>query len=190
MMGRVRWSHVTIALALIAAVAIAAPAIGGSSATTAGTVSKKTLKKLIKKEVSKQIVKAKGPAGPAGPPGPAGTNGTNGVDGTARAYAVVHGSFCALPPPTKFCALTRNEGVAYAAQVAQGTFCVGVNGISADDPATIAVVAPTVGGASTRALWLGASIGNRDCVGREFEVITGEADGPVNSGRDFTIVVL
>jgi hypothetical protein len=185
-MGRVRWSHVTIALALIAAVAIAAPAIGGSTATTAGTVSKKTLKKLIKKEVSKQIVKAKGPAGPAGTNG---TNGTNGIDGTARAYAVVHGSFCALPPPTSFCALTRNKGVAYAAHVANGTFCVGVNGISADDPATIAVVAPTVGGASTRALWLGASVGNRDCVGSEFEVITGEGDGPLNRGTDFTILI-
>ena len=74
-MGRVRWSHVTIALALIAALAIAAPAIGGPS-----------LKKLVKKEVSKQISKA---TGPAGPPGVNGTNGVNGADGTARAYALV-----------------------------------------------------------------------------------------------------
>jgi len=47
MKGRARWSHVTIALALIAALAIAAPAIGGPS-----------LKQLVKKEVSKQIAKA------------------------------------------------------------------------------------------------------------------------------------
>jgi hypothetical protein len=47
MKGRVRWSHVTIALALIAALAIAAPAIGGLS-----------LKQLVKKEVSKQVAKA------------------------------------------------------------------------------------------------------------------------------------
>jgi hypothetical protein len=184
MKGRVRWSHVTIALALIAAAAIAAPAIGGQGATT--TMSKKTLKKLVKKEVAKQIGKAKGPGGPAGPPGPAGTNG---IDGTARAYAVVHGSFCALPPPISFCALTRNKGVAYAAHVANGSFCVGVNGISANDPATIAVVAPTVGGASTRALWRGGSIGNTNCVGSEFEVTTGEGDGPTNTGRDFMIVI-
>ena len=36
MMGRVRWSHVTIALALIAALAIAAPAIGGPSLQEVG----------------------------------------------------------------------------------------------------------------------------------------------------------
>ena len=58
MMGRAKWSHVTIALALIAAVAIAVPAIGGPS-----------LKKLVKKEVSKQISKATGPAGPPGAQG-------------------------------------------------------------------------------------------------------------------------
>ena len=44
MKRKVRWSYVTIALAMIAALAIASPAIGGPS-----------LKKLVKKEVSKQI---------------------------------------------------------------------------------------------------------------------------------------
>jgi hypothetical protein len=82
MKGRVRWSHVTIALALIAAVAIAAPAVGGSSATTAVTVSKKTLKKLIKKEVAKQVAKATGPAGPPGPQGQQGLQGQSGQDAT------------------------------------------------------------------------------------------------------------
>jgi hypothetical protein len=184
MRWRAKWSHVTIALAVIAAAAIVTPAIGEQSGTTA--VTQKTLKKLIKKEVSKQIAKATGPQRPAGANGANGTNGANG-DGTARAYAVVHASFCAAP--LSFCTLTRNKGVAYAAHVATGTFCVGVNGISADDPTTIAVVAPTVGGASIWALWRGASIGNTNCVGSEFEVITGEGDTTPNANRDFTIVI-
>ena len=105
----------------------------------------------------------------------------------ARAYAVVRASFCAAP--VSFCTLQRNKGVAYAAHVATGVFCVGVNGISATDPATVAVVAPTVGGADTWALWRGASIGNSSCVGREFEVITGTGNGLPNADRDFTIVI-
>ena len=82
MKGRVRWSRLIIALGVIAAVVIAAPAVGGSSATTAVTVSKKSLKNLVKKEVAKQIAKA---TGPAGPPGSAGQ------PGSAAAYGLIEG---------------------------------------------------------------------------------------------------
>jgi hypothetical protein len=66
MKWRVRWSHVTIALAVIAALAIASPVFGLD----------KGIKKAIKKEVAKQIGKA------TGPPGPAGANGSDGQDAT------------------------------------------------------------------------------------------------------------
>jgi hypothetical protein len=101
MKGRVRWSHVTIAVALITTMAIAVPAIGGPS-----------LKKLVKKEVSKQIAKA---TGPAGPPGPAGTNGANGADGTARAYAYVVNQ--ALVP-------ARTKNVIGLERLSAGTYCL------------------------------------------------------------------
>jgi hypothetical protein len=86
MRRRVRLGHVTIALAVIAAIAIAAPAIGGSS-----------LKKLVKKEVAKQL---KGKQGPQGPQGLQGTPGTNATalfaavdsDGTVTAQSGVSGA--------------------------------------------------------------------------------------------------
>jgi hypothetical protein len=71
MRWRAKWSHVTIALALIATLAIAAPALGGPS-----------LKKLVQKEVAKQL------AGKTGPPGPQGAQGAAGAPGT-RFWAVV-----------------------------------------------------------------------------------------------------
>jgi hypothetical protein len=55
---------VTLGLAVIAALALVAPALGGPS-----------LKKLVKKEVAKQISKATGPAGPPGNTGPQGVPG-------------------------------------------------------------------------------------------------------------------
>ena len=72
MRGRLRWTHATVALAVIGALAIAAPALGGPS-----------LKKLVKNEVAKQIAKATGPAGPAGPSGATGATGAQGP-GAAR----------------------------------------------------------------------------------------------------------
>jgi hypothetical protein len=68
MKWRPKWSTVTIALAVIAALAIASPALGISG----------SIKKAIRKEVSKQIANATGPAG---------ANGTNGKDGTDGAPA-------------------------------------------------------------------------------------------------------
>ena len=83
----IRWTHATIALAVVAAVAIAAPAIGGQSATI--VVKKKKLKTLIKKEVARQIAKA---AGPAGTPGSTGSTGATGPAGSAAAYALINGA--------------------------------------------------------------------------------------------------
>ncbi len=129
-MRRVGWSHVTIALALIAALAIAAPAIGGPS-----------LKKLVKKEVSKQIAKATGPAGPPGANGTNGVNGVNGVngtDGTARAYAAVDPLDC--DDLTDVCELDESKGVLSAVRLATGQYCVTASGISAEaTPAAVTV---------------------------------------------------
>jgi hypothetical protein len=81
---KIRWTHATIALAVVAAVSIAAPAIGGQSATI--VVKKKKLKKLIKKEVARQIAKATGPAGTPG------STGATGPAGSAAAYALINGA--------------------------------------------------------------------------------------------------
>jgi hypothetical protein len=112
MMGRVRWSHVTIALALIAALAIAAPAIGGPS-----------LKKLVKKEVAKQISKATGPAG---------ANGASGANGTARAYALVsaHSSVACSPN----CHIDRSKGISTVTRIDVGHYCIHGSGI---DPTAV-----------------------------------------------------
>src|SRR5512147_2997104 len=117
MKGRVRWTHVTIALALIAALAIAAPAIGGPS-----------LKKLVKKEVAKQIGKA---TGPPGPPGPAGANGVNGTDGTARAYArVVSHIMDNCSDGNGQCTFDHAKGVTSVTKLGDGQYCVHTPGIS------------------------------------------------------------
>lgn len=98
MRWRARWSHVAIALAVIAAGAIATPAIGGQGATIA--VKKKTLKRLIRKEVAKQIGKATGPQGPQGlqglqgaqgPQGPQGPQGQPGESAT-KLFGFIHDS--------------------------------------------------------------------------------------------------
>jgi hypothetical protein len=72
MKWRPKWSTVTIALAVIAALAIASPVLGLSN----------SIKKAIKKEVTKQIAKASGPAGANG------TDGTNGAPATKLFAAV------------------------------------------------------------------------------------------------------
>jgi hypothetical protein len=65
MQRRPKWSTVTIALGVIAVLAIASPVFGVSS----------SIKKAIKKEVSKQIADATGPAGPPGATGATGLPG-------------------------------------------------------------------------------------------------------------------
>ena len=118
MKRRIRWSHGLLALAVIAALAIASPAIGGPS-----------LKKLVKKEVAKQISKATGPAGPAGANG---ANGANGTDGTARAYAFVHSH--AGNPCAPICTFDRSKGITGVTHPGAGQYCIDAPGI---DPASV-----------------------------------------------------
>ncbi len=104
----------------------------------------------------------------------------------ARAYAVVRGgSLCADPP--SFCQLYHSKGVAYAAHVTKSAYCVGVTGISAQDPNSVAIVTPDVASPDVWARWRGAQEGNVLCNGSEFEVLTGLGQNGVNA--DFTIVI-
>jgi hypothetical protein len=129
MKRRPKWSHVTIALGVIAALAIAVPALGVSN----------SLKKAIRKEVAKQIGNATGPAGPAGANGTNGTNGingTNGADGTARAYASVHSdqNIPCTGGGGIDCTFDHSKGVANVQRLGVGAYCLSVPGI---DPGTV-----------------------------------------------------
>jgi hypothetical protein len=147
MMGRVRWTHATVALAVIGAVAIAAPALGGPS-----------LKSLVKKEVAKQLAKATGPPGQAGANGLNGLNGTNGLDGTARAYARVrpHASLtpCTGGASGDECTFNLSKGITSVRHGSStGIYCVHAPGISShSQPAAVtvdwALTAPPPGNAS------------------------------------------
>jgi hypothetical protein len=76
----VKLSHLVIALAVIAALAVVSPAVGGPS-----------LKSLVKKEVAKQIAGKTGPPGPAGATGGIGATGATGATGAAgSAVAFAH----------------------------------------------------------------------------------------------------
>ena len=156
MMGRVRTSHVAIALGLVAALAIASPAIGGPS-----------LKQLVKKEVSKQISKATGPQGPAGANG---TNGTNGLDGTARAYADVASDQSAACSPE--CSFARSKGITSVTHPGTGIYCVTAPGIS---PTSVSAVASgewgiTSGPEGNTVVMTRASAAS--CPAGNFEVVT------------------
>ena len=74
MSPRLTWTKVTLGLAVIAALALVSPALGGPS-----------LKKMVRKEVAKQIDKATGPAGPAGNNGINGNTGPQGPPGPTAA---------------------------------------------------------------------------------------------------------
>jgi hypothetical protein len=167
MKRKVRWSYVTIALAVIAALAIASPAIGGPS-----------LKKLVKKEVSKQIKKA------TGPPGPAGANGTNGADGTARAYGTVSvldglgAPTCAGPPSTP-CPLTDSKGIeSVVRSELAGGYCVTAPGIdSRDTSAAVTVEASLTNGPE----------GNASAMTDEFDSSVVTACGDPGDPRTFLV---
>jgi len=104
----------------------------------------------------------------------------------ARAYAVVKGGgLCG--DPVAFCQVRRSKGVAYAVHVTKSSYCVGVNGISALDPTSLAVVTPNVASPDVWARWRGAQEGNVNCVGSEFEVATGLGQNGIPA--DFTIVI-
>jgi hypothetical protein len=103
----------------------------------------------------------------------------------ARAYALSGGSFCP-GDPVEFCSIPRNKGVGYIVKVAEGRYCVGVDGISAADPKSVAIVSVANSASSdTSTTWLTSNVG---CVSREFEVLVGFGTS-LNSGFQFTIVI-
>jgi hypothetical protein len=100
----------------------------------------------------------------------------------ARAYAYVDGAHC--DDAVAFCSVTHSKRVDYAVHVAGGQWCVGVSGIVASDPSSLAVVTPDAVTGTTWARW---RQGNSLCVASEFEIQTGN---PTNFGdASFTIVI-
>ena len=153
---RAKWSHVAIALAVIAALAIASPVFGIST----------SIKKAIKKEVSKQVSKATGPAGPPG------ANGTKGADGTARAYGRV----------SSLGALSRSKNVASVTKPDTGIYCITL-AAGIDPSTTVMVVGPdssdneTNTGASADESYAEWVSQGTDCPAGALEVFTYLYDG-------------
>jgi hypothetical protein len=103
----------------------------------------------------------------------------------ARAYALSGGTYCP-GNPVVFCSIPRNKGVGYIRKVAEGRYCVGVDGISAADPKSVAVVSVANSASSdTSTTWLTSNV---NCVAREFEALVGFGTS-LNSGFQFTIVI-
>ncbi len=100
----------------------------------------------------------------------------------ARAYAVVDGAVCA--DPVEFCPITRDKRVAYAVHVGEGRFCVGVDGINAAAPSSLALLVPMDSSGDPWATW---RLSNSACVGTEFEIETGK--GQTVMDANFTIVI-
>jgi hypothetical protein len=175
---RDRRTQLAVGLATIAAVAIAAPAIGEQGATIAASkkkiaVSKKKVKKLIRKEVSRQLAKATGPAGPPGANGLNGGNGANGAPGSARAYVRVTphggGTPCTGGPSGTECAFGRAKGVSRVTREGQGRYCVTAPRISPDTTPAAATVDTT--GTNLPTGNASATIDSTGC-GGGFEVFT------------------
>jgi hypothetical protein len=100
----------------------------------------------------------------------------------ARAYGKMVASEC--QPTPGLCTVFRGKRVAYIVRVATGTYCVGVDGISAADPKSLAVVTP-IG----RNAWA-SQFGNASCVSTEFEILAGLDDDPSPSNAvSFSIVI-
>ena len=99
----------------------------------------------------------------------------------ARAYAYMGGS-C-----TPFCVLPRNKGVAYIVSIGSGRYCVGINGINAADPQSVALASAATTSAIGHhdAEW---KISNQGCVPAEFEIKT-EIAGLASNAVPFTIVI-
>ena len=107
----------------------------------------------------------------------------------ARAYALTGGIYCP-GNPVVFCSIPRGKRVAYVVKVAAGRYCVGVSGISAADPKSIAVSSALSNGLRF-AYW---RVSNVNCVDPEFEIYTGqEGSTPgsvvLHSNVEFTIVI-
>ena len=139
------WIQLLAAVALVALLGAASPALGGPS-----------LRDLVREEVSRQLDGAdpaasagkkkgrRGPAGPQGPQGPQGAQGAGGAPGaagaagTARAYAEVksHSQF----PCTPRCTFDHAKGIAFVERVGTGNYCVSVPGITASQSAAVGSV--------------------------------------------------
>ena len=100
----------------------------------------------------------------------------------ARAYGYVDGANC--PDAVSLCTVTRTKRLDYAVHVAGGNWCVGINGISAADASSLAVVTPDAGTGTSWAKW---RQDNSLCVAAEFEIQTGSNAGP--GDVSFSIVI-
>jgi hypothetical protein len=112
------------------------------------------------------------PGGPKGDKGDKGDPGQEGAPGAARAYAFGGGDLCpGTAPPFVACPVVRGKGVAYIVKVATGVYCVGVTGIDAAAPDSVAIVTAATG--STASQWVARwRSQNSACVSSEFEVST------------------
>jgi hypothetical protein len=156
-------------LALVAVLAIAAPALGGPS-----------LKKLVKKEVAKQISKATGPAGAPGAAGAA---------GTARAFGYVDKFFCDNPGPCT--ATDPKKGVASVTHQGGGKYCVSVPGLSPETaPATVSVALDeSFPGNASNAVGY-SELGSMSCPFPNYQFQTFDpADPTANVDTSFTFVI-
>ena len=115
---------------------------------------------------------AKGDTGDKGDKGDTGDPGQAGAPGAARAYALGGGDSCpGTAPPFVACPVVRGKGVAYIVKVATGIYCVGVTGIDAAAPDSVAIVTAASGSTAAQfvARWRSQ---NSACVSSEFEVTT------------------
>jgi hypothetical protein len=100
----------------------------------------------------------------------------------ARAYGRMVASQC--QPTPGLCTVFRGKRVAYIVRVATGTYCVGVDAISAAAPQSLAMVTPF-----GRKAWA-SQIANASCVSTEFEILAGLDDDPSPSNAvSFDIVI-
>jgi hypothetical protein len=105
----------------------------------------------------------------------------------ARAYAIVRGGNC--DPNSGFCPIVHGKRVAYAFHAAPGKYCVGVSGIPATDPNSLALVSSTFPQPREWGYWRWAVYGNNEaCVGSEYEIYMIYGDSGFTD-LDFTIVI-
>jgi hypothetical protein len=169
--------YVLAGFVVLAALAIASPALGGPS-----------LRSLVKKEVKKQL------AGKSGPAGANGTNGTNGANGTAHAFAYVDHFVCNAPPDDNCGVNATSKGVTAVVQKSVGKFCITVPGLSPDVAPAVATADfinsfPSDG--SHYVMTAGNSSGS--CTTGQYEIEAFDPDVPGDTGLNldtsFTFIV-
>jgi hypothetical protein len=104
-----------------------------------------------------------------------------------RAYAYV--GYPCEGSPIEFCTIRRGKGVAYAAHIGLGHYCLGVNGVDASDPSVIAVVTngPDDTFADRAAGWFPNLYG---CVPSEFHIHTTFENNGSNFPYDAQFIIL